>query len=210
MPRADRLPFVVKEHFVKRESVVRLAIFVSLVAAGALSRIYFRELPNFAPIAAMALFAGYFFRTARVAAMVPLLAMSLSDLVIGGYEWQMMVIVYGALTLPVALGPLLRKYLAIERGSAASAALGVAGLITCSLASSLFFFLATNYAWWPWSMYERNWEGLILCYQQGLPFFRHTLAGDLCFGALLFGSYAVAVNLGWVQNIKLAPVKAVS
>ena len=190
----------------KRDTLVRLTIFTGLVAAGALSRVYFRELPNFAPIAAMALFSGYFFRSAKVAVLVPLLAMALSDLVIGGYEWQMMVVVYGALALPVAFRGLVRKYLAMERGSASSAAVGLSGLLTCSLASSLLFFLATNFAWWPWSMYERNWEGLILCYQQGLPFFRNTLAGDLFFGTVLFGSYAAALNLGWAQSVKPAPV----
>lgn len=188
----------------KRDTVVRLTIFASLVAAGALARVCFRELPNFAPIAAMALFSGYFFRSAKVAVLVPLLAMALSDLFIGGYEWQMMVVVYGALTLPVAFRVLLRKYLAMERGSASSAAIGLSGLLTCSLASSLFFFLVTNFAWWPWSMYEQNWEGLILCYQQGLPFFRNTLAGDLFFGTVLFGSYAIALNLGWAQSVKPA------
>jgi len=187
---------------VTTDKILRLTIFASLVAAGAFSRIYFRELPNFAPIAAMALFSGYFFRSAKVAALVPLLAMTLSDLVIGGYEWQMMIVVYGALTLPVACRVWLRKYLAIERGSASSAAYGLCGLLTCSLASSMFFFLVTNFAWWPWSMYENNWEGLILCYQQGLPFFRNTLAGDLFFGTALFGSYAAAVNLGWVESLK--------
>jgi uncharacterized membrane protein len=189
---------------VKKDTVVRLTIFASLVAAGALSRVYFRELPNFAPIAAMALFSGYYFRSAKVAVLVPLLAMALSDLFIGGYEWQMMVVVYSALALPVAFRVLLRKYLAIERGSASSSAIGLSGLLTCSLASSLFFFLVTNFAWWPWSMYEQNWEGLILCYQQGLPFFRNTLAGDLFFGTVLFGSYAVALNLGWAQSVKPA------
>jgi uncharacterized membrane protein len=193
---------------VKRDTVVRLTIFASLVAAGALARICFRELPNFAPIAAMALFSGYYFRSAKVAVLVPLLAMVLSDLFIGGYEWQMMAVVYGALALPVAFRVLLRKYLAMERGSASSAAIGLSGLLTCSLASSLFFFLVTNFAWWPWSMYEQNWEGLILCYQQGLPFFRNTLAGDLFFGTVLFGSYAVALNLGWAQSVK--PVVAPS
>ncbi len=190
----------------KTDTVVRLTIFAGLVAAGALSRIYFRELPNFAPIAAMALFSGYFFRSAKVAVLVPLLAMALSDLFIGGYEWQMMAIVYGALTLPVAFRVPLRKYLAIERGSTSSAAVGLGGLLTYSLASSLFFFLATNFAWWPWSMYERDWNGLLLCYQQGLPFFRYTLAGDLFFGTVLFGSYAAAINLGWASSIK--PVAA--
>jgi uncharacterized membrane protein len=189
---------------VKKDTVVRLTIFASLVTAGALSRVYFRELPNFAPIAAMALFSGYYFRSAKVAVLVPLLAMALSDLFIGGYEWQMMVVVYSALALPVAFRVLLRKYLAMERGSASSAAIGLSGLLTCSLASSLFFFLVTNFAWWPWSMYEQNWEGLILCYQQGLPFFRNTLAGDLFFGTVLFGSYAVALNVGWAQSVKPA------
>jgi len=191
---------------VKKDTVVRLTIFASLVAAGALSRICFRELPNFAPIAAMALFSGYFFRSAKVAVLVPLLAMALSDPFIGGDEWQMMVVVYGALALPVAFRLLLRKYLAMQRGSASSAVIGLSGLLTCSLASSLCFFLVTNFAWWPWSMYERNWEGLILCYQQGLPFFRNTLAGDLFFGTVLFGSYAAALNLGWAQSVK--PVTA--
>ena len=189
----------------KKVTVAETTIFAGLVAAGALSRICFRELPNFAPIAAMALFSGYFFRSAKVAVLVPLLAMVLSDLFIGGYEWQMMTVVYGALALPVAFRVLLRKYLAIERGSASSAAIGLGGLLTCSLASSLFFFVVTNFAWWPWSMYERNWEGLILCYQQGLPFFRNTLAGDFFFGTVLFGSYAAALNLGWAQSVKSVP-----
>lgn len=187
----------------KSDTVVRLTIFAGLVAAGALSRIYFRELPNFAPIAALALFSGYFFRSAKVAVLVPLLAMSLSDLVIGGYDWQIMAIVYGALALPVAFRGLLRKYLAIERGSASSAAVGLGGLLTCSLASSLFFYLATNFACWrSGSMYEQNWQGLLLCYQQGIPFFGNTLAGDLFFGTVLFGSYAAALNLGWAKSVK--------
>ena len=187
----------------KSDTVVRLTIFAGLVGAGALSRIYFRELPNFAPIAALALFSGYYFRSAKVAVLVPLLAMSLSDLVIGGYDWQIMAIVYGALALPVAFRGLLRKYLAIERGSAYSAAIGLGGLLTCSLVSSLFFFLATNFAcWWPGSMYEQNWQGLLLCYLQGIPFFGNTLAGDLFFGTVLFGSYAAAINLGWAKNVK--------
>jgi len=185
---------------VKRDTVVRLTIFASLVAAGALARVCFRELPNFAPIAAMALFSGYYFRSAKVAVLVPLLAMALSDLFIGGYEWQMMVVVYGALALPVAFRVLLRKYLAMERGSASSAAVGLSGLLTCSLASSLFFFLVTNFAWWPWSMYEHNWEGLILCYQQGLPFFRNTLAGDLFFSGALFGMYAFLAKRAFRQS----------
>lgn len=38
------------------------------------------------------------------------------------------------------------------------------------------------------------------CYENGLPFFRHTLLGDMTFGAILFGGYAWAVNLGWADE----------
>lgn len=187
----------------KRDTIVRLSVFGGLVTAGALSRIWFHELPNFAPIAAMALFSGYYFRSAKVAVLVPLLAMSLSDLVIGSYDWQVMAVVYAALALPVVFRGLLRNHLAMERGSASSAALGLSGLITCSLASSLFFFLATNFACWIFgSMYEHNGQGLLACYLQGIPFFRFTLAGDLFFGTVLFGSYAAALQLGWATSVK--------
>ena len=190
----------------KNEPVVRLAVFAGLISAGAFMRIYFRELPNFAPIAAMALFSGYYFRSAWVAALVPLLAMSLSDLFIGGYEWQTMMVVYGALTLPVACRGWLRKYLAIERGSARSTIVGLGGLLSFSLASSLLFYLTTNFACWCFgTMYEQTWQGLLLSYQQAIPFFRNTLTGDLFFGASLFGSYALAINLGWAQGVKPVP-----
>ena len=49
-------------------------------------------------------------------------------------------------------------------------------------------------------MYEHNWAGLMRCYENGLPFFRHTLLGDMTFGAILFGGYAWAVNLGWADE----------
>jgi hypothetical protein len=194
---------------VKSDTIVRLSVFGGLVAAGAVSRIWFHELPNFAPIAAMALFSGYYFRSAKVAVLVPLLAMSLSDLVIGSYDWQVMAVVYAALALPVAFRGLLQKHLSIERGSARSASLGLGGLLTCSLASSLFFFIATNFACWCFgNMYEHNGQGLLLCYLQGLPFFRFTLAGDLFFGALLFGSYAAALNFGWAKSVQPIAVAA--
>ena len=89
----------------KRETVVDVAILTLLVAAGAGSRVLFHDLPNFAPIAALSLFAGYFFRRWTLAVFVPLLAMAISDAVLGAYQWQMMVVVYAMLALPVATRP---------------------------------------------------------------------------------------------------------
>ena len=66
--------------------------FVLLVGSGAAMRLACHELPNFAPVAAMALFAGYFFRSALVAACVPLTVMAISDWFLGGYHWGQMAV----------------------------------------------------------------------------------------------------------------------
>ena len=71
----------------------------------------------------------------------------------------------------------------------------MAGLVTCSLAMSLLFFLTTNLGVWLWfNTYERSVAGLLQCYVQALPFFRYTLSGDLIFACLLFGSHAFAMH----------------
>ena len=62
----------------KREQFVGSVVFCLLIALGAFSRIgfhFYYPLPNFAPIAAISLFAGYFFRNRLIAIAVPLLAM---------------------------------------------------------------------------------------------------------------------------------------
>jgi hypothetical protein len=37
-------------------------------------------------------------------------------------------------------------------------------------------------------MYPRNFAGLMLCYDAGLPFFRRAIAGDVIFTAVLFAT----------------------
>ena len=184
-----------------RRAAVDLLVMIGLVAAGAGTRIFWRDLPNFAPIAAIALFSGFYFRNMGRAACVPLLAMALSDLVIGGYQWHIMATVYAALTLPVVWNGLLHRYLKIEQGRWTETALAFVALLSCSLASSLIFYAATNFACWPGSkIYSQDLAGLQSCMIQGLPFFRYTMAGDLFFGVALFGSYAAAIQLGLASS----------
>src|SRR5580698_4272750 len=64
--------------------------------------------PNVMPIAASALFASFLLESGVLAAAVPILALAISDLVIGGYDSRMMVVVYAALTVPVLFGRHLR------------------------------------------------------------------------------------------------------
>jgi hypothetical protein len=44
-------------------------------------------------------------------------------------------------------------------------------------------------------MYPKSLAGLMTCYAAGLPFFRHTVAGDMLFTALAFGLPALAAAL---------------
>ena len=146
----------------KRQRLVEGITFVTLVSGCVLARLACQGVPNFAPVAAAALFAGYFFRSPAVALGVPLTVMAVSDLFLGGYDWRMMVLVYGALSLPVGFRGPLRRHLAM--GSGRPAAWPVAGLLSCSLAASLLFFFVTNFGCWLWmGAYERSVAGLIHC-----------------------------------------------
>lgn len=170
---------------------------VGLIGVGAGLRVLLRDLPNFAPVAALALFAGYYFRSLLPALCVPLGVMATSDLVLGGYDWRMMAVVYGMLALPVFLRSPLRRYLRLEPGSMRGTSVATTGLLGCSLASSVLFFLVTNFACWlSMGLYAQDLQGLLHCYQQALPFFRYTLCGDLMFATILFGGYAWAVSAG--------------
>ena len=65
-----------------------------------------------------------------------------------------------------------------------------------ALASSISFFMVSNFAVWAcWSMYPKTISGLMTCYAAAIPFFRHAVAGDLLFAAVMFGLPALAAML---------------
>jgi hypothetical protein len=174
----------------KRPAWIDALVFVALVTAGVQLRIALEYLPNFAPVAALALFAGYFFRSRIVGLAVPVSIMVISDYYIGRYAWYQMVVVYGMLAIPVLMRGFLRKHLSLQQTNWRKAALSLAGLLACSFASSVLFFLATNAVCLGW--YEPTLAGVAKCYWQALPFFRYTLSGDAVFAVLTFGLYAAA------------------
>ena len=66
-------------------------------------------------------------------------------------------------------------------------------VIGAALASSVSFFLVSNVAaWGAWTdMYPRSFNGLMLAYDAGLPFFRRGIEGDLLFTAAMFATPVV-------------------
>ena len=126
----------------------------------------------------------------RAALFAPLLALLASDLAREALyryglaeQWGLyrgMWVVYGATALiALTAGP--------ARGTRSP---GVIASIT--LAGSCLFFLLTNFAVWAGgSLYPRTGEGLAACYTAAIPFFRNSVAGDLCFAVILFGGFAL-------------------
>ena len=75
-------------------------------------------------------------------------------------------------------------------------------ILGSALTGSIAFFLVSNFAVWAaWNMYPRTVAGLLACYEAAIPFFRHSVAGDLLFTAVMFGApvlvHAVA---GWLHK----------
>ena len=155
----------------------RLAALISIVMAAALSRLIPHP-PNMTSVAAVALFGGAYFSDRRLAFLVPLATLFLSDLVLGFYGH--MGVVYSSFALIVCIGLWLGKDRSVLRIAAAA------------LASSVLFFLLTNFGVWAFdSLYPRTLDGLIECYVAAIPFFRNTLQGDILYTLILFGGFAL-------------------
>ena len=140
------------------------------------------HVPNFTPIAAMALFGGAYLNR-RYAALVPLAAMLASDIFIGFYSPIVMFSVYGSFILTGAIGLWLKK-----RKSPAN-------VVFAAVGASILFFLITNFAVWVGGWYPRNLAGLVEAYTMAVPFFRNTLLGNLFYTTVFFGGYELVLRL---------------
>ena len=152
-------------------------IALLLIIFAALSR-FIPHPPNFAPIAAMALFGGVYFDK-RFALLVPLAAMLLSDYFIGFHN--VILFVYGSFLLVGLIGLWLKRNKKVR------------WIVGASIGSSILFFLITNFGVWLMGAYPPTLAGLAECYVAAIPFFRNTLVGDLFYVAVLFGLYESAL-----------------
>lgn len=135
--------------------------------------------PNVAPITATALFAGTFFSRKHLAALMPLLAMVVTDVFLG---FSMITpVVYLSFLAITALGMVFKKM-----------------NIGTVLLSSLVFFVLTNLGVWILH-YPLTAEGLATCFTLAIPFFINSILGDLFFSAVLLFGYRFAA-----QRLQLA------
>lgn len=166
----------------------RLFFIAGMIGAAALSRILPHP-PNFAPMNAMALFAGTYLADRKsLAIIVPLLAMWISDAalqVLTGWGFHAdMWIIYTVIALITTFG-----FMLSQRRS-------VASIVGFSLVASVVFFVLTNFIPWAmhgmYGMYPRTGTGLLACFTAALPFFQNSLLGDMLYAGVLFGGYELA------------------
>jgi len=171
-----------------------------LMVAAALTRLLPHP-PNFSPIEAIALFGGAYFASRVLAVAVPLLAIFVSDMVLGPLHGGQFLAYFDRKEyLDYFLSP---QSFAIYACIALSVVLGFglrgkvngARVLGYSLAGSVLFFLMTNFAVWltatPLGGNPACTSGLLPCYVAAIPFFQWTVLGTLFYSAVLFGGFAL-------------------
>jgi hypothetical protein len=135
---------------------------------------------SFTPVAAALLFFGA--RGARRQLWIPLVLLAVSDVILTKavyayvFSWDHFV-TWAWYAAILWLGTKLRDKATPLR------------VIGAALASSVSFFLLSNFAVWAaWHMYPKNFAGLMESYAAGLPFFRRGIEGDLLFTTLMFAT----------------------
>ena len=147
----------------QKENLIILFILIS---------VWFRlipHLPNFTPVTSLALFSGLMLKRKWLSISIPLVAMMLSDLVLGFSSISIWV--YLGFVLVTIIGWFLNKM-----------------NIKSILLSSLIFFIISNFGVWMLD-YSHTFEGLIMCYTLAIPFFGYSIMGDLFWGLTFKYSY---------------------
>ena len=156
-----------------KNEIITVSIMVGIAAATR----FLPHPPNFTAIGGMALFGAASLTNKKLAFLVPIMAMLISDLFIpNGFDLS----VYTAFIAIAAMGLLISKKK------------GPMPVIVGSISASVIFFAISNFGVWAsQAMYTKNAIGLMTCFQAAIPFFPNTLAADLFFSSLLFSSYAI-------------------
>lgn len=153
----------------------QLLTIVALIVVVAAMRLLPHPM-NVTPIGALGLFAGAMLPS-RMAWLLPIAALLISDMISGFYALPAMALVYLGFYCSAVIG---RVWLARERT--------LGRLVGAVLASATVFFVISNLSAWL-MYYPRTLEGFVQCYISAIPFFGRSLFGDALYTTLLFGTY---------------------
>lgn len=156
-------------------------LILSLIIATALSNILLSNIPNFSPVASVALFSGFYLSNKKLALLIPVACMLISDYFIGFHS--LMWAVYLSFAFTVVMG--------IKMKTSSSKKV----IINSVLSSLIFFFITNSAVWLTGNFYSSDLSGLGLCLTMGIPFFKYTLLSSTVFSTILFGGFQILNQL---------------
>ena len=162
-----------------------IAIFLILIAA--ISRVLLYP-HNFSPMIGMAIFSGAVLKDKKLAFILPIFSMLLSDIMFeafkiapGFWGWGQ-VVGYGIFALITILAFSMKK-------------ISVINIFGYAIASSLIFFVLSNLSFFLidnkiYHTYPQDFAGFKQCYIAALPFLKTSIVADLVYSGILFGVYS--------------------
>ena len=173
--------------------------FGLLIVVGSLSRVF-----GFAPQIAMAVFGGAMIKDKKLAFLVPMISMLLSDVLMevlfingyfpygGFYSGQITnYILLAAMTL---FGFMIKGF-------------NVGRIAAASIAAPTTYFLASNFLVWANGgglNRPKTFDGLLMCFADALPFYRGYLVSTLVFTVIFFGGYYLVQRFVLNRNTQIA------
>ncbi len=148
-------------------------LVISLVIFAVVSRLIPHP-PNFTPVGGIAIFAASRFYNKKLALLIPIITLFISDIFLG----------FSFITFFVYLSFLLISMLAIN---------SKIQIIKKVFIASIIFFLVTNFGVWLIG-YPKTIEGFVNCFILAIPFYFYTLLGDLFYTYFLIYSHKFILN----------------
>jgi hypothetical protein len=161
-------------------------LIIAFIVLGFLTRTIFTIGPNVEFVTVASLGAGFFMNNKKLALIVPLVIMALSDAVIG--NTSIFIFTWSAFLLTPIIGIVLSK-LNMQKGILHPALAGLGG----SVLSVIIFYLWTNFGVViTTTMYPDTISGLMNSYINALPFLKNQLYANIIFAPMIFTLVALA------------------
>ncbi len=162
--------FAVLTRWLPHPANVTGLLAVSIFSGAGLSRVFLKQKPFWQTI---------------LSVVTPLLALLISDLVLGSHET--LAYVYSSIILISLFSQILSQSSVWQKNSSTKSVFKWLRLPSLAVASSLFFFVVTNFGvWFEMSIYPKTASGLLMCYVAALPFLTQQILGDLFFTGVVF------------------------
>lgn len=182
----------------KRKILILIAVYI---IGGILSRTILHLGPNVEFITAISISSAICLNNKKLALIVPISIMFLSDLIIGNSN--IFIFTWSGFLFPVILGFVLSKLIKKQTDNK----ILILALFSelAGVTSSMFFFVWTNFGHWlTTNMYTKDIGGLISCYINAIPFLKPQLAGNLIIVPILVVTSYYIVSLTLHRKEKLA------